>query len=125
MVSGLSAFHLFRLLLFAFIDAFENVVHLLLQEVLQLLDHELVDGALLDERLHQAVDGITFVDDDALESIVSDIDIDEEFWFATVKIGGFVFLNLLLLLVLFWLGSRCLLLLLRLQVDGVFLRLLN
>lgn len=60
-------------MLFVFVDAFEDVVHLLLEEEFELLDHELVDRALLHEGLYETVNGVSFVDYDPLQAVVGHI----------------------------------------------------
>lgn len=80
------------LLLFVFIDPLQDAVHLLLEEELELLNHELVDGASLDEVGDEALHGVAFVDDDALDAEVSHVDIHVQLGFSVISLLTWVFL---------------------------------
>ena len=67
------------LLLFVFVNPLQDAVHLLLKQKLELLNHELIDGAALDEVSNERLDCVAFIDDDPLDAKVSNIDINVEF----------------------------------------------
>ena len=64
-----------RFALFVFIDAFKDVIHLLLQKQLKFLNHKLVNRALAHKGRDKALYSISFVYDNTLEAIVCHIDI--------------------------------------------------
>ena len=72
---------LVRLLLFIFVDALEDAVHLLLQEQLELLDHEFIDWAPLDKVGDQTLYSVALIHNDALDSKVCNVHIDVQLSF--------------------------------------------
>ena len=79
---------LFRLVLFVLVDSLENAVHLGLEQAFQLVNHEFVYGALLHEVSHKALDGIAFIDNDSLQTEVSNVHIDIQLRLALVESFG-------------------------------------
>ena len=72
---------LVRLLLFIFVDALEDAVHLLLQEQLEFLDHEFIDWAPLDKVGDQTLHSVALIHNDALDSKVCNVHIDVQLSF--------------------------------------------
>lgn len=79
-----SQHRLVSLLLLVLVDPLQHSVHLLLQEELELVDHEFVDGALLGEVCHKALHGVTLVHDDSLDTEVCHVDINIELGFSII-----------------------------------------
>ena len=65
-----------RLLLIVLLDTLKDTIHLLLEEKLELVDHELVDGASLNKVGDKAFDSVTLVDNDAFYAKVGYVDVN-------------------------------------------------
>jgi len=78
-------FRMLGLVLFVFVNSLEDTVHLRLKQVLQLFDHDLVDRASLDKVFNEALHGVTFVDNNALETEGSNVDVHVQLRFSFVK----------------------------------------
>jgi len=78
---------LLSLLLLVFVDALQHTIHLLLQQQLELFDHEFVDRAPLHEVGDQALNRVALVHDDALDAEVCHVDINVELGFALFTAG--------------------------------------
>jgi len=72
-------------LLLVLIDALEDAIHLLLEEQLELLDHELVDWAPFHKVGNQTLHCVALVHDDPLDAKIGNIDIDVEFGFTVIN----------------------------------------
>jgi hypothetical protein len=57
---------------------------LLLQKSLELVDHEVIDGASLDEISHKGFNSVSLVNDNALKTEVSNIDVNVELGFTLI-----------------------------------------
>ena len=79
------------LLLFIFIDALKDTVHLLLKQQFELLNHEFIDRAPLDEVSDQALNSIALVHNDALDSEVCHVNIDVQLGFTFFTSRWFLF----------------------------------
>ena len=67
------------LLLLILVNPLQDAIHLLLEQEFEFFNHELIDGATLDEVGNERLNCVAFVDDDPLDAKVSNIDIDVEF----------------------------------------------
>lgn len=58
---------------------------MLLEQKLELVDHELIDGASLYKVRNEALHSITFIDNDSLDSKVGHIDVNIELGFTLIS----------------------------------------
>ena len=75
-----------RLLLLILIDSLQDPVHLLLEEQLELLNHELVDRAPFDKVGDQALHRVTLVHNDPLDAEIGHVHINVKLGFALFAI---------------------------------------
>lgn len=68
-----------------FIDSFKNPIHLLLQKLSQSLNHRFLNRAPFHKVSNQAINRVTFVNNDAFETKVGNVDIDEQFGLTIIK----------------------------------------
>jgi hypothetical protein len=69
---------------FVFINAFQNPVNLLLEQILQFLDHEFIDGTPFHKISRQTLNSVSFVYNNALNSKVGHINLYIQFWFSFI-----------------------------------------
>jgi len=81
-----------------FINALQHAINLLLEQRLQLVNHEIVNWASLDEIGDEGLHCVSFIDDNPLQAEVSDIDIDVELGLTFILIGVLCTLNVVLAL---------------------------
>ena len=73
------------LLLLILIDPIQHSIHLLLQKSLELLDHDIIDWALLHEVSNKALNGVSVIYDDPLQAEVSHVNINIELRFSLLE----------------------------------------
>ena len=72
-------------LLLVFVNALKYPIHLLLEQELELIDHELIDRASLYKVRNEALNSITFIDNDSLDTEVGHIDVNVELGFTLIS----------------------------------------
>jgi hypothetical protein len=69
---------------FVFVYPFEYTINLLLKQGFKFFNHEVVDWTALNEVGHETVNCVAFINNNALESKVCDININIKFWLTIV-----------------------------------------